>query len=338
MARFALSRGFCVALTGAVTLGLMALSPVAEAQWHASVGAQSANQARQALAFLPNEIWIHEGDSITFTVETGEIHTVTFLKAGQVRPPFPVGCPGFTIGSGSFDGSTCLTTPPLVKGATFKVTFPAVGNFKLVCLVHSDMTGVVHVLESSSSLPHNQKFYDQEAVAQRNALLTDVDRGDHHGDQDDQDDAWGWNHVSHVVIAGTGETTATPGGHDGLSLMRFEEPVIEIHAGDTVIWDNHDPETPHTITFGTEPANLQVPSGGAFKIDADGALHAVVNSPTDNVHSGFIVAAPQERTGLPQSPLGHTRFEVTFPNPGVYPYICALHDNLGMVGRVIVQP
>jgi plastocyanin len=56
------------------------------------------------------------------------------------------------------------------------------------------------------------------------------------------------------------------------------------------------------------------------------------------VHSGFIAASPQDRVGLPQSALGVTRFRVNFTNPGVYPYICALHDQLGMKGKVVVLP
>jgi len=56
------------------------------------------------------------------------------------------------------------------------------------------------------------------------------------------------------------------------------------------------------------------------------------------VHSGFILSAPQDRTGLPQSPLFFTRFRVTFTHSGTYPYICALHDDLGMNGKIIVLP
>jgi len=29
---------------------------------------------------------------------------------------------------------------------------------------------------------------------------------------------------------------------------------------------------------------------------------------------------------------------VTFNRAGIYPYICALHDNLGMKGEVLVLP
>jgi plastocyanin len=75
----------------------LALPQMTPAQWKATVGAQSKDLGRQALAFLPNEIWIHEGESITWTFETDEIHTVSFLQAGQVRPPFQAGCPGVVV-------------------------------------------------------------------------------------------------------------------------------------------------------------------------------------------------------------------------------------------------
>ena len=39
-----------------------------------------------------------------------------------------------------------------------------------------------------------------------------------------------------------------------------------------------------------------------------------------------------------QALLGVTRFRVTFIRPGVYHYVCALHDDLGMVGEIIVLP
>ena len=119
--------------------------------------------------------------------------------------------------------------------------------------------------------------------------------------------------------------------------MRFIEPELVIHAGGTVEWTNFDPITPHTITFGTEPEN-PIPPSGNVTVDGDGALHATISSASDNVHSGFIMSAPQERIGLPQAPLGSTRFRITFTAPGVYPYICALHDDLGMKGQIIVLP
>src|SRR5215469_10271605 len=163
---------------GFVTLAVLSFALTAQAQqtWQANVGAQSPGMGRQALAFLPNEIWIHSGDSVTWTFNSDEIHTVSFLVIGQIFPAFAVGCPGFSFVSASFDGSTCVTTPPSVKGnPTFTVTFPTAGNFKVQCLVHNTMNGVVHVLVPAAALPHDQAFYDKQAANEERNLLTDTD-------------------------------------------------------------------------------------------------------------------------------------------------------------------
>jgi plastocyanin len=129
---------------------LIAPGAACAATWQATVGAQSSDERIQALAFLPNGLWIHAGDSITWTFPAPEIHTVTFLKQDtnpeQIRPARPGvggGCPGTTPSGSAFDGSTCVTSQDdeLVSGGTYTVMFPKAGNFKLVCLVHNNMTG-----------------------------------------------------------------------------------------------------------------------------------------------------------------------------------------------------
>jgi plastocyanin len=106
---------FRAIFVGMLVLGALAIPQLVQAQWQASVGAQSADLAKQGIAFLPNEMWIHEGDSITWTFVTDEPHTVSFLKNGHLRPPDQAGCPGFSSGSATFDGTTCVTTPRLKK-------------------------------------------------------------------------------------------------------------------------------------------------------------------------------------------------------------------------------
>jgi plastocyanin len=318
---------------GLVLLSGFAAPQFVQAQWswHAALGAQSKDLGHQALAFLPNELWIHAGDTVTWRSNVDEIHTVTFLRtvpSPQVRPPFPAGCPGFSSSPATFDGTTCVTTPPLVKGQEFSVTFPKPGNFKLVCLVHENMTGVVHVLDPSSPLPFEQADYDDQAAEESVDLLADRDGGHGHGH--------GGRMLTPAVVAGNGEVTATGGGSMTLSVLRFSHESITIHVGDTVEWTNEDPVTPHTVTFGTEPGDPMPPSGNVT-IDADGARHVTLASTADSAHSGFIVSAPQERIFLPQAPLGATRFRVTFTHEGTYAYICALHDDLGMKGEIIVR-
>jgi len=276
---------FRAIFVGMLVLGALAIPQLVQAQWQASVGAQSADLAKQGIAFLPNEMWIHEGDSIAWTFVTDEPHTVSFLKNGQVRPPDQAGCPGFTSGSATFDGTTCITTPRLKKRETFTVTFPVANmGFKLVCLIHRNMTATVHVLDGTERLPHDQAFYDKQAQEERELLLSSIDLGSH-------EEHSGENHVS----AGDGVIIATPGGSENLALMRFQHESIFIHAGETVEWSNSDPTASHTITFGAEPTDPMPPSSNVT-LDNDGARRATISSPADSAHQASLL--PRRRSGL----------------------------------------
>ena len=306
-------------------------------EWIAQAGAQTPDMGNQALAFLPNEFWIHAGDSIRWTFRTGEFHTVTFLKPGQTRPPLNsptgtfVGCPGTTPDGSSFDNSTCVTSGTSTTGQTYTVNFPSANNFKLVCLVHTRMTGAIHVLPLSEKLPYDQAFYDRQAEIGGAELLADAAGLEILGNADSQQAA------AHEVTAGISAILATGGGSQTTSVMRFRGATTFVHVGDTVEWTNLATPPFHTITFGTEPTNLMPPSPGVT-LDSDGVRHAVISSPTASVNSGFIGAPNQETVGQPQGPLDFTRFRVTFTAPGTFNYICGLHDQLGMKGTVIVQP
>ena len=311
--------------------------------WQATVGAQSADKGVQALAFLPNEIWIHAGDSITWTFPTPERHSVTFLTPGQVRPTIVIGCPGATPDDSAFDGSACVNSGRIATtGTIYTVTFPKPGNYRVVCLVHVNMTGIIHVLDPSLPLPHDQDFFNAQAAVQQRDLLSDHDGGLARKLREDAPDHSGGATAhahNHMIVTGTGELVSTPGGIQSVSVMRFMQPSITIHAGETVEWHSSD-VTGHTITFGQEPPDVtpQTPPSANVFVDPDGARHAIINSTTDSVHSGFIAQAAHERTGVAQAPPGVTRFRVTFTRPGTYPYICAFHDELGMKGEVIVLP
>lgn len=330
----------------ALLIALLVPSSALANTWQLQVGAETGDRASQALAFLPNEIWIHAGDSIRWTFPTHERHTLTFLKPGQTRPPgfgpifgIPVGCPGLTPDGSSFDGSACVTTGVLLldentalatDAPTYSVSFPAAGNFKLVCLLHADMTGVVHVLNLSEPLPHDQDFYDRQAQGERARLLAHTPRIEEQGTPAGT--------LSNEVAAGIGKVVTTSGaGSQSVSLMRFVRQTIVVGVGDTVEWTSLEPSINHTVTFGTEPADPR-PASANVTLTLDGARQAVIGSTADNVNSGFLSPAPQDRAGLVQSNPGVTRFRVTFMSPGTFNYICAVHDQLGMKGTVIVHP
>jgi plastocyanin len=211
-------------------------------------------------------------------------------------------CPGVTPDFSVFDGTTCVNSGLLSNGPTYTVVFPVTGSFKLVCLAHPNMTAAIHVLELSTPLPHNQAFYDQQADRERADLLSDVMASAHdHSDSND-------------VTAGVGHIVGNGGGTQTASVMRFMDGKKVIHVGETVEWTSAEAVTSHTITFGPEPDPLnQIPPSANVTVDADGARHAIISSPFDAVHSGFITQAPQDRIGLAQAPLGATRFRATNP-------------------------
>jgi plastocyanin len=336
----------------AVAAILMAAAPISTVQakeWQAIAGAESPDRGRQALSFLPNELWIHTGDSIRWTFPTHERHSVTFLAPGQLRPPIyspaawgvEVGCPGVTPDGASFDGSACVhsgillldaNTEPTASAPTYSVHFPTAGNFKLTCLAHADMTGVVHVLNPSEALSHDQNFYDRQAQNEGTLLLADVSRLERRGTHEEGDRT-----QSVDIAAGVGEVvTITGAGSQSASLMRFLRHPIVVRVGDTVEWTSLEPSINHTVTFGTEPADPRPPSTNVT-VTSDGARQAVIGSPADTVNSGFLSPSPQDRTGLAEAPPGITRFRVTFTSPGTFNYICAIHDELGMKGTVLVH-
>jgi plastocyanin len=324
---------------------------VQAADWHAIAGGQSRDKGKQALAFLPNELWVHAGDHIIWTFPTDEIHTVSFLKTipppAQVRPAFQDGCappaPGTTPSGSAFNGTSCVNSGILSDGQTYNVVFPAAGNFKLVCLVHVNMTGVVHVLNVPETLPHDQAFYNRLGNDERSELLSDGSRLHRRAiaraekGSGDGENGNGEEESGNKVSTGIGEILGTGAGSQTVSVMRFLPGTTEVHVGDTVEWTNLEAVTNHTVTFGVEPLDLMPPSLGVTT-DSDGSRHAVIGSPAANVNSGFLGPERQDRVGLVQTPAGITRFRVTFTAPGIFNYICGLHDDLGMVGRVVVQP
>jgi plastocyanin len=310
---------------------LIAPQAAQAAKWNATAGAQSGDRGRQAWAFLPNELWIHAGDSIFWAVASDDTHTVSFLTASQLRPTMGQDNDVITPDGSSFDGSSYVNSGELTFGQTYTVKFPTAGNFKLSCLDHLYMNGSIHVLKPLEALPYDQAFYDHQATDERNHLLSE---GEHRADNEQHD----------RVIAGIGEIVANGGGFQTGAAMRFFPDTITVHVGETVEWTNSDPMTGHTVTFGL---NAPGQRGVNANLDSDGARHAIVGLPTDNVSSGGLGALPADRAMSPdlmQWPLPVTvkdvnqRFRVTFTHPGIYNYLCVFHDNLGMLGRVIVLP
>ncbi|KAE8763056.1 cupredoxin domain-containing protein [Georgenia thermotolerans] len=279
--------------------------------WHVAVGQESRDKAVQGMAFLPGEVWINVGDTVSWRARSAEIHTVTFLPPGQRLPEFnPVDHRQIRRQGGqTHDGRTYLnsgimsTMPKTGLDApsvgTYQLRFTRTGDFVYYCLVHGRaMKGTVHVRPAGTAYPHSQAYYDAQA---RHEAARIIGHGEalwqrtRHAATDD-----------HHVFAGAADDTAM--------VMRFIRQEVTVRVGEKVTFDmaRNAFYVPHTVTFGPEPSSILAPPIGNPAHFRGGQLH-----------SGII-------------PPGKT-FTVTFEKAGTFHYICVLHDGMGMVGTVTVR-
>jgi len=303
----------------------MGVAPTAAAStFHVQVGGNTGDHAIQALAFLPNDVTVDVGDTIEFSFPTPEPHTVTF--AAPPGTPFtePQKCNGAPASSDTcaWTGSGEVNSGVKEEGDTYSVTFmTSPGTYTFVCLIHRKMTGTIRVQAAGTPYPASPQDVSSEGKRQESQLLQ---RGSQMRGQElaAADPAHG------RVNIGAGFVTDTSGGAQSVAIVRFLPQMLTIQAGDTVTWNAQDPATPHTVTFGDEPANIFPPVG------LDGPGHATLTQPYPQRFVGPTVSSGFLGAGQP----GGTTFRATFTAAGVYQYYCSIHDELGMVGTVTVLP
>ena len=300
---------FIVAFAVALLASLAAAGPAAAGSWghrtwHVQVGSESRDQEIQGMSFLPSEIFINEGDTIKWEANSAEIHTVTFLKSGDSLQPFNPGDRNQLEKRGwdSYDGKSYYNSGIL---ANVDVPgFPDARSYRLTFPHEGNFTYycLVHG-EMMKGVVHVRDRgtdypYSQADYDKSSAAQERVILRDGH----QLDASLAQQATNHMVIAG---------GDDGVAMvMRFVRPTVTVHVGEKVVFANTGMGAPHTVTFGEEPENVFVPSG-----DPD-------HFKGGDLNSGIILPGGE--------------FSVTFEAEGTFRYICALHDYMGMVGKVRV--
>ncbi len=280
-------------------------APMMGRTWYLWVGAESTDHAIQGAVFLPREIWINQGDAITWVSYTADIHTVTFLKPGQSRPMFNPSDPmqGRPYGGTNYDGQSYynsgILSTMMGMRRSYTLRFGVTGTYYYICLVHRYMYGIVHVLPQGWQVPYTQADYNQQIAAAEQQILN---TGAGLMDQAER------NASQYYVWVGVGTTS--------VSVMRFINSTIYVRAGDVVTFVNYDPQMPHTVTFGPVSRNAATAYGDPMNYDGTKALN-----------SGYLGIGQQYGT----------TFRVRFTRPGTYHYYCALHAMLGMYGTVVVS-
>jgi plastocyanin len=187
--------------TTAVTIAIIALaaalvvSPVAGAAgsasprtWHVLVGGHTKGEAVQAEGYYPHVITIDVGDTVVWTLNTGEAgHSVTFAGTCEdvsCVPPCVGSIDISPCGSPSYDGVSALDSSGRMVpsgynwdysftpgGTTFSLTFTQPGINVYFDLSYSGMRGVVVVQPAGTPYPFSQAQYSAQAQEQLTADL-----------------------------------------------------------------------------------------------------------------------------------------------------------------------
>jgi plastocyanin len=323
--------GALLALT--VCGGVWAAPTRATATWDVLIGGESADHALQAQGFFPTNITIDEGDTINWTMNADFFHTVTFLSGNPVPPePIPSGegdllmlnpMSQFPVGGPNYDGSAFVGSGLITaKGTKFSLTFTKAGTFGYVCVLHPGMAAQVTVQPAGSAYPMTQAQLAQQGNAEMFDKLGKANQYLQSGQLTSKANADGT--TSYTVANGVGGNQA--------SVVRFLPVDLTIKAGDSVAFPIDDPHEIHTVTFydvagpvplfvdpkpqPSGPPKLIIPHGlpqGGSRVEDSKTLY----------NSGVF--------GPGQS------YTFTFPNPGVYTYVCVIHAPQGMFGKVVVE-
>lgn len=297
-----------VSLAASVHAAPTAAPAAAPVSWQAHVGAQTADESLQALAFFPEDVFVNVGDTINWSFDTAEPHTLTLVPAGQAPPANPNASPA---PSGSTFDNTAVVNSGVIFGPdkTYSVVLGATGDYTYLCLIHRvTMTARVHVNPAGSPYPHVQAEYDREARNQTRGDLED-------GSDIREDNLKAARAVDNHVITG--------GGDGQVFVARFLPAVQRVKLGETVTWTNPDSITPHTVTFGPTPSTTPT---GLDVLGPPGHATISANPVTTTVSSGLIGVR------RPQGP----DFSVTFNATGTFSYFCSLHSALGMTAKIVV--
>lgn len=310
------------------------------------VGAENVNRGVGIMAFFPGTLTVHVGDTVTWKVQTHEIHTVTFLgdrsmpdllvQAPAPYPPgalmlnpdvaFPVVPAGGLYDGTSYANSGILSTDP-GQLTDFSLTFTQTGVFPYVCVVHGMMmSGTITVVGPSVAVRSPGEVLE----AAKREMNVQLARGNRLF-------GLGRAQVPAPVHNPDGTTTHTVviGFSQGqVDLMGFFPRKLVVHPGDTVNFVLGPTDVaPHTVTF----------------LNGGPDIPLVVGQPPVLLFNPEIVfpsqaGVPLSRTGLYNSGLldptnGPTSYSLQIGDQlGTYEYECLLHDTSGMTGILVVVP
>lgn len=261
--------------------------------------------------FLPREVTIAEGTTITWEFPWYEPHLVVFVEGAPPQDPQVTENAVWPNDQGYVYSGEVFGDPN--NPPTFSVTFPEAGTYEYFCPIHPLMTATVNVVAEGGDVD-TQADVDARAAAEYDANITSIKA------------------VSAAVAARGGAVTPRPDGTKLLEVivgsiddagndgMQFYPDAANINVGDTIRWITEVP-TPHTVTFNIQDAP---PFDDPF---------ALPRTPEETFGGQGFRNSGIMWTSDPST----VEYSLTFTTEGTYQYMCILHANQGMVGVVNVS-
>jgi len=318
------------------------------------VGAESAHRGIDVMAYFPDTVKIHVGDTVHWRQNSNEIHTVTFLggnplpplivPADTLIPPLPLtpsplvfnpmavnreAPTGGLLGDTSAFVNSGLMGREAGQYRSFDLTFTEPGTYQYLCLVHGVMmSGTVEVVGPAVHIasPGQVHARGNHQIARQMAKAPAVVRKAKRQIKPATENADGT--LTHYVALGYSKGQ--------IDLMRFFPSKLRVRPGDKVEWAlSLSNDAPHTVTFlnGQPEPGLVVPEPPVLYINP-AVLFQYPSSPVTLTRSGIY------NSGLLDPNAGPTTYSQVIGDitPGPLPYLCLLHDTSGMRGTLIVLP
>jgi len=304
------------------------------------------DMAWSGMGFFPPNITINQGDTVEF--DFYDVHTVSFSSVAWVKgalSPFdflPGSPPQFAYSSwmGPLGGvnvsdmSANYSSGLLVPGANYTAVFPTVGVFFYACALHPYMLGMVMVVNDSSANT------TADVTAAGNAMTSAWE------------DSLSGLEMTNNLYNTTPAKTALTGGASQYTILigfgsfanvvpsafnRFIPGNLTINQGDALFfkWNSFEG---HDVDFNGTAAvfnDADTPCGtnqlcfnsNYFSMYPPGAAQPYMYNGSGFTGSGVF---------SPNAPSNN--WTVAFTAAGMYPYICSLHDDMGMKGVITVNP
>jgi len=333
--------------TGPVTTStpITSFAPAGEATFHVFAG--TTDGAFDIEQFMPATVHIREGDTITWTAQGYEGHTITFFPDGKlnigqsdylVPAPDTPGArefnPVYALGSDNQDtydgmqytnsGFLGVPTP-----GEYSLTFTKAGIYSYLCMVHPlNMRGEIVVDAPGAPAPSQQALDDEAAqLKQRFAQEARDVAASARTERDTQNSAGGGS-VWQVSVG-----LDTPHAQ----VLGFTPGSLDVDAGDRVVFWNRDRDF-HNVVF--SPPGVAPPAFPIIKpVAGKTGFRLIINPDAEREKDPPAGFGPEAQFSSGIMGIGFPRFyyEVTFAQPGTYQYYCTIHVLAGMAGTITVK-